>query len=149
MKKIDIKNKKASFEYEFIEKFTAGLQLQGTEIKSIRMGKASIGEAYCAFNYKDELQVLNMNISEYENGGFVNHPPRRPRNLLLKKRELEKLHKRLKDKGLTIIPTRLFISESGYAKLVIVLARGKKLYDKREDMKQKDDKRRIDRAMKV
>lgn len=148
MKEINIKNKKASFEYEFVEQFTAGMQLTGTEIKSIRQGKASIAESYCTIVDK-ELWVLNMHITEYENGGFVNHHPTRQRKLLLRKREIEKLEKRLKDKGLTIIATRLFISDSGYAKLKIALARGKKLYDKREDLKQKDDKRRMDRALKI
>ena len=148
MKEINIKNKKASYEYEFLETFVAGIQLTGTEIKSIRLGKASIGESYCTV-INGELYVLNMHISEYDNGGFINHHPTRQRKLLLKKKEIERLEKKLKDKGLTVIATKLFISDSGFAKLSIALAKGKKMYDKREDLKQKDDKRRMDRALKV
>ncbi len=128
--------------------FEAGIQLQGTEIKSLRTGKASISEAYCTFQ-KEELFVVNMNIAEYDNGGFVNHEPTRKRKLLLHKNEINKLAKKLKDQSLTIIPTKLYIAKSGYAKLKIALARGKKLYDKREDLKQKDDKRSIDRLAKL
>tara|TARA_Y100000768_G_scaffold378930_1_gene353966 strand:+ start:138 stop:590 length:453 start_codon:yes stop_codon:yes gene_type:complete len=145
--KVNIKNKKASFNYEFIDTYEAGMQLLGTEIKSIRNGKASIAEAYCTF-IKDELFILNMHITEYDRGGFVNHEPLRKRKLLLHKHELEKLQKKLKDQGLTIIPIRLYISKSGYAKLQIALAKGKKTYDKREDLKEKDAKRNIDRLMK-
>lgn len=147
MSDIVIKNKKASHEYEFIEKFTAGMVLQGTEIKSIRQGKASIMEAYCTIN-EGQLFVINMHITEYDKGGFVNHEPNRVRKLLLNKSELGRLTKKLKDQGLTIVPTRLFISQSGYAKMNIALSRGKKLYDKRESLKQNDSKRDIDRAMK-
>tara|TARA_R110002050_G_scaffold109799_5_gene221559 strand:- start:6429 stop:6881 length:453 start_codon:yes stop_codon:yes gene_type:complete len=143
---IVIKNKKASHEYEFIEKFTAGMVLQGTEIKSIRQGKASIMEAYCRFN-DGELYIFNMHITEYDKGGFVNHIPNRSRKLLLNKTEMKRLEKKLKDQGLTIVPTRLFVSQSGYAKLNIALAKGKKLFDKRESLKQNDSKRDIDRAM--
>jgi SsrA-binding protein len=144
---IVIKNKKASHEYEFIEKFTAGMVLQGTEIKSIRQGKASIMEAYCRFA-DGELFIYNMHITEYDKGGFVNHIPNRTRKLLLNKTEMKRLEKKLKDQGLTIVPTRLFVSQSGYAKLNIALAKGKKLFDKRESLKQNDSKRDIDRAMK-
>ncbi|UTW66868.1 SsrA-binding protein SmpB [bacterium SCSIO 12643] len=143
---IVIKNKKASHEYEFLETFTCGIVLQGTEIKSIRQGKASIMEAYCRFD-RSELFIYHMHISEYDKGGFVNHVPTRTRKLLLNKLELKRLEKKLKDQGLTIVPTRLFISESGYAKLNIALAKGKKLFDKRESLKQADSKRDMDRAM--
>lgn len=146
--KVSIKNKRASFEYEFIEKYTAGIKLYGTEIKSIRNGKASIIDGHCAFE-GDELYVYNIFIDEYDKGGFINHLPKRKRKLLLHKRELDKLQKKLNDQGMTIVPTLMFISDSGYAKLNIALARGKKLFDKRQDLKEKDDKRRMDRAMKV
>lgn len=144
---INIKNKKAKFEYEFLEKFTAGLQLYGTEIKSIRAGKASIIEAYCYLN-KGEVFIKNMYIAEYEQGSYNNHEPRRERKLLLNRNEIEKLIKKKKDVGLTIIPLSLFINGKGYAKLDIALAKGKKLHDKRHDLKAKDDKRNMDRAMK-
>lgn len=146
--KVLIKNKRAGFEYEFLDKYTAGLQLTGTEIKSIRNGKASIAEAYCGFKGK-ELFIRNMHIAEYEQGNYNNHEPRRERKLLLQRQELNKLNRKLKDKGLTIVPTLMFISESGYAKINIALAKGKKLYDKRDDLKNKDIKRQLDRAMKV
>ncbi len=146
-KTVNIRNKKASFQYEFIEKFEAGIQLKGTEIKSIREGKASIKEGYCGF--KDgELYVFNINITPYSNASFKNHEPNRPRKLLLHKNELNKLIKKKQDVGLTIIPTKLFINDRGYAKLNIALAKGKKLHDKRESLKEKDAKRQIDRAMK-
>lgn len=148
MSKINIKNKRASFEYEFIDQFEAGIQLTGTEIKSIRLGKASIAEGYCTFE-GNELFILNMNIAEYDKGGYTNHAPTRKRKLLLKRVELDRLQKKLKDVGLTIVPLKLFISSSGYAKLNIALAKGKKIHDKRQDLKQKDDKRRMDRAMKI
>jgi len=144
---IQIKNKKARHEYEFLETFTAGMVLKGTEIKSIRQGKASIMESYCKIT-NGELFVLNMHITEYDKGGFVNHTPTRPRKLLLNKTEIKRLEKKLKDQGLTIVATRLFISESGYAKLNIALGKGKKLFDKRESLKHTDSKRDIDRAMK-
>ena len=144
---IQIKNKKARHEYEFLETFTAGMVLLGTEIKSIRQGKASIMESYCKIT-DGELFILNMHITEYDKGGFTNHMPTRPRKLLLNKTEIKRLEKKLKDQGLTIVATRLFLSESGYAKINIALARGKKLFDKRENLKQSDSKRDIDRAMK-
>ncbi|MBD98554.1 MAG: SsrA-binding protein [Verrucomicrobia bacterium] len=144
---INIKNRKASFEYELLEKFEAGLQLSGTEIKSIRLGKVSLAESYCAFK-KQELFVFNMDISPYEKASFANHEAKRKRKLLLHKRELAKLLKKKKDVGLTIVPTRLYINKNGFAKLDIALAKGKKLYDKRESLKSKDVKRQIDRLLK-
>ncbi len=142
--KVQIKNKRASFEYFFIEKYIAGIQLTGTEIKSLRDGKANITDAYCSFT-NNELFVRNMHISEYTYGTYLNHPPKRDRKLLLNKRELRKLINKLKEQGITIIPTFLFINEKGLAKLEIALAKGKKLYDKRETMKNKDAQREIDR----
>jgi len=140
-------NRKAKYEYAFIDEYTAGLQLVGTEIKSIRNKDVSIAEGYCVF--KDgELYVLNMHIAPYEQASFSNHEPKRERKLLLTAQELKKLQGKLKDKGLTIIPTRLFISDGGYAKLNIALAKGKKIHDKRDTIKDKDVKRDIDRAMK-
>ena len=144
---INIKNKKAKFEYEFLEKFTAGLQLYGTEIKSIRAGKASIVEGYC-FVHNGEVFIKNMYVSEYEEGSYNNHEPRRDRKLLLNRNEIDKLIKKKKDVGLTIVPLSLFINGKGYAKLDIALARGKKLHDKRHDLKDKDARRSMDRAMK-
>lgn len=144
---INIKNRRAKFEYEFLEKFTAGIQLTGTEIKSIRAGKASIVEAFCFIN-NDELFIKNMFIAEYEEGSYNNHEPRRVRKLLLNRNEIDKLVKKKKDVGLTIIPINLFINGKGYAKIDIALAKGKKLYDKRQDLKSKDDKRSMDRAKK-
>ncbi len=145
--KVNIKNKKAKFEYEFLEKFTAGIQLTGTEIKSIRAGKASIVEAYCYVN-NNEIFIKNMYVAEYEQGSYNNHEPRRDRKLLLNRNEIDKLVKKKKDVGLTIIPISLFINGKGYAKLDIALAKGKKLHDKRQDLKSKDDKRAMDRALK-
>lgn len=145
---IKIKNKKASFEYEFLETFTAGIVLQGTEIKSIRNNKASIVEGYC-FLRKGEMFIKNMFIAEYAQGTYNNHIPRRERKLLLQKAELKKLDRKMKDKGLTIIPTLLFINDAGYAKLNIALAKGKKMYDKRESLKEKDNKRSLDRLKKI
>ena len=145
-KQIEIKNRRASFEFTFLDTFTAGLVLSGTEIKSIRQGKANLTDAYCIF-FQDELFVRNMHISMYDEGTHYNHDPLRDRKLLLSKRELSKLLKELKNVGLTIIPTRLFISEKGYAKLNIALAKGKKTFDKRDNIKEKDIKRDMDRAM--
>ena len=145
--KVEIKNKKAKFEFEFVETFTAGIQLFGTEIKSIRNNKASISEAY-AVMVKNELFIRNMYIADYENGGHFNHESKRDRKLLLNKLELSKINKKIKNKGLTIIPTRLFISSNGWAKMNIAVAKGKKIYDKREDLKTKDIKREIDRKLK-
>jgi SsrA-binding protein len=145
--KIDIKNKKASFEYEFLERFTAGIKLTGTEIKSIRAGKANLADAYCYFA-SGELYVKGMNVSEYEWGTCNNHEPRRERKLLLNKKELIKLFKRSQEKGLTMVAYRLWINDRGLAKLDLALAKGKKQYDKREDIKKKDVQREMDRAMK-
>lgn len=145
--KINIKNKKAYFEYEILETFTAGIQLQGTEIKSIRSGKASLVESYCQI-FNTELYVKNLHIAEYFFASLNNHEAKRERKLLLNKKELLKLERKTKETGFTIIPLRLFMTDKGLAKLDIGLARGKKTYDKRETLKQKDSKRDIDRAMK-
>ena len=142
--KIEIKNKKASFEYEFIESFTAGVVLSGTEIKSIRAGKASLVDSYCYFVNR-ELFVKNMHIAEYWWGNLNNHDPRRDRKLLLKRKELNRLFRATREKGLTIIATRLFIAENGYAKLNIALARGKREFDKRHSIKEKDLRRESER----
>lgn len=144
---INILNKRASFEYAFLEKYIAGIQLTGTEIKSIRAGKANITDGYCFFK-NNELWIKNMHISEYEQGTYNNHEPNRDRKLLLNKMEINKLQKKLKDQGLTIVPLKLFISESGYAKLEIALAKGKKLFDKREDIKKRDLQRETARNFK-
>ncbi len=143
-----IKNKRASFEYEFIDTYTAGIVLSGTEIKSIRAGKASLVDSYCYFSGK-ELFVKNMNISDYWQGSFNRHEPRRDRKLLLTRHELNKLYRATREKGLTIIVSRLFIAGNGYAKLNIALARGKREYDKRETIKEKDQKRESDRMTRV
>lgn len=142
---INIRNKRAYFEYEILDKYVAGIQLLGTEIKSIRNSKASIVESYCRFS-KDELFVINMNISEYDFGNINNHVARRDRKLLLSKKEIAKLQQKLKESGLTIVPLKMFINDRGLAKLEIALAKGKKLHDKRESLKQKDAKRDMDRA---
>jgi len=142
--KIQIKNKKAYFDYEFIEKLVAGIVLTGTEIKSIRLGKASLVDAYCIIE-NGELFVRGMNIATYDPGTFNNHKPMRDRKLLVEKSELKKLDRKVKEKGLTIIPTQLFISDKGYAKLEIALARGKKEYDKRETIRTRDLKRDMER----
>lgn len=141
---INIKNKKASFDYAFIETYTAGLVLTGTEIKSIRQGKASLVDTYCFFEL-DELWVKNMHIAHYLFGTFNNHDTKRDRKLLLTKKELVKLKRASMSPGYTIVPVRLFINEKGLAKLVIALAKGKKEYDKRESLKEKDDKRQMAR----
>ena len=144
---INIKNRKAGFEYSFIDKYIAGIQLKGTEIKSIREGKAIIADAFCVLN-NDELFVRNMNISEYKQGGIHNnHVPNRDRKLLLNKHEINKISNKLKDKGLTIVPLSLFVNEKGIAKLEIAIAKGKKLYDKRQDIKKKDIEREIARKL--
>jgi SsrA-binding protein len=144
-KTVNIKNKKAAHEYFLLQEFIAGIQLSGTEIKSIREGKASIVDAYCIFK-GEELFVMAMHISEYAYGTYNNHEPKRDRKLLLTKRELRKLQTKVKEKGFTIIPTLLFINEKGLAKLAISLAKGKHHYDKRETLKKKDISREIDRA---
>ena len=134
MKTVEIKNRKAKFDYEWLETFTAGMQLQGTEVKSIRMGKASIAEAYCYFA-GEELFVKNMTISEWSHGNIFNHEPLRERKLLLSKRELDKILKATKDTGITVIPTKVYLSEKGWIKINIAVARGKKNYDKRQSLK--------------
>ena len=144
--KIDIRNRKAYHDYEIIEKYIAGMSLTGSEIKSIRQGKASLADAYCKF-IGDELFVL-MRIAEYEQGGAFGHDPDRKRKLLLRKSELKRLKKKVQEKGLTIVPLRLFINDRGWAKLEIALVRGKKLHDKREDIKRRDQKRELDRERK-
>ena len=144
---ISIKNRKASIKYELIERFVAGLKLVGTEIKSIRNGKVNLTDAYCTL-IRGEMYVINLHIAEYELGTNNNHIAKRDRKLLLNKKEIEKLDKKVKESGLTIVPTKLFVNDRGLAKLEIALARGKKTYDKRETLKSKDAKRDIDRAMK-
>lgn len=143
---INIKNRRAAFDYELLERYSAGIQLFGTEIKSIREGKAGLSDTYCTF-IKGELWVLNMHIAAYFFGTYNNHEVRRERKLLLTHRELRKLERAQKETGLTIIPTQLYINEKGFAKLNIALARGKKNYDKRQSIREKDDKRTMDRAM--
>ena len=145
----NIKNRKAKFQYEFLDKYTAGIQLVGTEIKSIREGKASIAESFCEFNDHGELFVINMTIQEYSHASHFNHKPKTERKLLLQKKELKKLRKEVTNSGLTIIPLRMFINDRGFAKLVIALCKGKKLYDKREDIKKRDTKRQLDRVKKA
>ncbi|MCK0156590.1 SsrA-binding protein SmpB [Cellulophaga sp. F20128] len=147
-KKINIKNKRARFEYELIDTYTAGLVLSGTEIKSIRESKASITESFCEFNYKGELFIINMQIDEYSHGSHYNHLPKAERKLLLNKGELKKLEKEVKNSGLTIVPLNLFLNERGLAKINIALARGKKLFDKRDSIKDRDNKRDLDRIKK-
>lgn len=147
-KRINIQNKKARFEYEFLDQFTAGIVLTGTEIKSIRNSKASIAESFCEFNERGELFAVNMYIEEYAFGTRFNHRPRGSRKLLLTKKELKKLHKQVKNSGLTIVPLKLFINDKGFAKMLIALVRGKKLYDKRETLKDRDNQRNLDRVKK-
>ncbi|MGB5822294.1 MAG: SsrA-binding protein SmpB [Saonia sp.] len=147
-KNINIKNKKAKFEYELLDVYTAGIVLSGTEIKSIRLGKATITESFCEFNERGELFVINMQVDEYSHGNHYNHRPKAERKLLLNKGELKKLEKEVKNTGLTIVPLNLFINENGFAKMKIALAKGKKLYDKRESIKDRDNKRNLDRIKK-
>ena len=144
---VNIKNKKASFEYFFVETFTAGIVLTGTEIKSIRLGKASLVDTFCYIN-NHEVWVKGMNISPYFYGSFSNHEARRDRKLLLNKREIYKLEDATKQPGYTIVPTLVFIDDHGRAKVNIALCRGKKEYDKRQTLKEKEDRREMDRAMK-
>tara|TARA_E500000075_G_C6852463_1_gene250687 strand:+ start:152 stop:616 length:465 start_codon:yes stop_codon:yes gene_type:complete len=147
-KKVNIQNKRARFEYELLDEYTAGIVLTGTEIKSLRNSKASIAESFCEFNESGELFTVNMNIDEYVFGTLFNHRPKAQRKLLLNKKELQKLYKEVKNSGLTIVPLRLFINDKGFAKLRIALAKGKKLYDKRETIKDRDNKRTLDRVKK-
>ena len=144
---INIKNKRATFDYELIDTYTAGIVLTGTEIKSIRLGKTSLVDTYCYF-VNNELWVKNMHISEYFYGSYNNHTARRERKLLLTKKELDKLKRGSLDPGFTLIPVRLFINEKGLAKVVVALAKGKKQYDKRQSLKEKDDKRDMARMFK-
>lgn len=144
---INIKNKKASFEYFFVDVLTAGIVLTGTEIKSIRMGKASLVDSYC-YIHNGEIWVKGMNVSPYFYGSYSNHESKRERKLLLNKREIKKLEEASKLPGYTIVPILLFIDDKGRAKLDIALARGKKMYDKRQTMKEKEDRREMDRAVK-
>lgn len=147
-KNINIKNKKARFEYELLDKYTAGIVLAGTEIKSIRLGKASITESFCEFNDQDELFIINMQVDEYTHASHFNHRPKAERKLLLNKQELKKLRKEVNSSGNTIIPLNLFVNDRGLAKLNIALAKGKKLYDKREAIKDRDNKRDLARIKK-
>ncbi len=147
-KKINIQNKKAFFQYEILDKYTAGLQLRGTEIKSIRQSKARITESFCEFSEAGELFVINMFIEEYSHGNIYNHKPKSARKLLLNKQELKKLRKEVQNVGLTIIPLKLFMTENGWAKLDIALCRGKKIHDKRQTMKDRDNKRDLARIKK-
>lgn len=146
-KEVNIRNKRAKFEYHLLDIYTAGMQLTGTEIKSIRMSKASILEAYCIVS-DGEVWIRNMSITAYENGSFYNHKPRADRKLLLNRKEISKIEKFLAVKGNTLIPLRLFLSEKGWAKIDIACAQGKKLHDKRNDLKEKDDRREVDRMLK-
>ena len=145
---INIQNKRASFEYELLDRYTAGIVLYGTEIKSLRLGKGRIAESFCQF--KDgELFIINMNIDQYDHATYFNHTAKRERKLLLTRTELRRMDRAVKEKGLTIVPLKLFINASGLAKLEIALARGKKLYDKREAIKDKDLRRDADRSVKI
>jgi SsrA-binding protein len=137
---INIKNRKAEYEYHLLSTYTAGIVLTGTEIKSIRAGKVNLTDSYCSF-INGELWAHNIHISEYANGSYNNHEPKRDRKLLLNKKELKKMQSKLNDRGMTIIPTRMWINENGYAKLDIALARGKKMFDKRDSIKEKDQRR--------
>ena len=146
--RVNIKNKKASYNFEFVEKFIAGIVLGGTEIKSVRQGKANLVDAYCFF-IDDELWVSGMHIAEYSYGSYNNHDPKQDRKLLLNRRELNKLKKNSQIKGFTIVATRLFLNERGLAKLEIALAKGKREYDKREDIRKRDTERELDRIRKI
>jgi SsrA-binding protein len=147
-KQLEFVNRKAAFEYKFIEKFEAGIVLQGTEIKSIRDGSVNLKDSYCLFQ-KGELYVKSMYIGEYKYGTYANHEARRTRKLLLKRQELKKLEKKVKERGFTIVPYRLYLSDRGLAKLEIALAQGKQGYDKRNSIKERDNKRDMDRLKKI
>ena len=147
-RKVSIKNKRATFDYEILETYTAGIVLSGTEVKSIRLGKASLVDCFC-YAHNGELYVKGMNISEYHWGSYNNHQPKRERKLLLNKKEFAKIVRLTQDNGVTVVGLKLFMSDNGYAKLVIGVGRGRKNYDKREYLKGKDAKREIDRVMKA
>ncbi|MBC3785454.1 SsrA-binding protein SmpB [Spirosoma utsteinense] len=144
VKHVDVRNRRASFEYSFLEKFTAGVVLTGTEIKSARQGKVSLQDAYCLI-LNDELYIRQMNISLYNEGTHYNHEPLRDRKLLLNKREIKRISEKLKDQGLTIVPIRMFTNDRGFAKIEIALAKGKKLFDKRDSIKERDVQREMQR----
>lgn len=144
---INIKNKKAYFEYHILDTYVAGIRLLGTEIKSIREGKANINDSFCSF-FEDGLYIRNMHIAEYSHGSFYNHEAKRDRQLLLNKKELKKLKTKSEERGFTIIPLRIFISKRGFAKVEIALAQGKKDFDKRDTIKERDTKRELARVMK-
>ena len=148
-KQVNILNKKAKFEYQLIDQYKAGIVLTGTEIKSIRLNKASISESFCEFNDNQELFIINMFIDEYEFGNHYNHNTKSQRKLLLNKKELKKLNKDVKNTGLTIIPLKVFINEKGFAKVLISLAKGKKTYDKRQVIKERENKINLDRLKKI
>lgn len=141
---ISIKNKRASFEFEFLDKFSCGMSLKGSEVKSIRMGRATLGESYC-FLHEGEIFIKNMNIAPYENGSYANHEPTRLRKLLLQKKEINKIERKLQDVGITLVPLRLYSSDRGLMKLEIAVAKGKKLHDKRNSIKDRDVQRDADR----
>ncbi|MDD2560409.1 MAG: SsrA-binding protein SmpB [Bacteroidales bacterium] len=144
---ISIKNKRATFNFELLDRFTAGMVLTGTEIKSVRLGKVNLSDSY-GLMIKDELCIKNLQISEYDNGTYNNHNPGRDRKLLLTKRELRKIDRLTRETGFTIVPVKLFINEKGWAKMEIAVAKGKKAYDKRESIREKDDRRQMDRFVK-
>ena len=147
-KNVNIRNKRATFDYEIIEEYIAGIVLVGTEIKSLRLGKASLVDSYCYFE-RNELWIRNVNIAEYTWGTCNNHVPKRDRKLLLNRKELNKLQRALQDRGLTVVGLRIFLNDRGLAKVAIGLARGRKSYDKREYLKENDAKREMDKAMKI
>ena len=148
-KTVNILNKKAKFEYQLLDQYNAGIVLTGTEIKSIRLNKASISESFCEFNDDQELFIINMSIDEYEFGNNYNHKTKSQRKLLLNKKELRKLNKDVKNSGLTIVPLKVFINETGFAKVLISLAKGKKTYDKRQVIKDRENKIQLNRLKKI
>jgi len=148
-KAVNILNKKAKFEYQLLDQYNAGIVLTGTEIKSMRLNKASISESFCVFNDNQELFIVNMFIDEYEFGNHYNHKTKSQRKLLLNKKELKKLNKDVKNSGLTIVPLKVFINEKGFAKILISLAKGKKTYDKRQVIKDRENKIQLDRIKKI